>query len=81
MPTRKERVLKTLEANAPDWVPGWMLTDPSVGGSEGLRRVRELRSDGHVIEVRKRKGSQVREYRILIGDPGPHGTQLRLTKR
>ena len=34
-----------------------------VGGSEGLRRLRELRQDGHVIDKRKVKGG-LYEYRV-----------------
>lgn len=36
-------------------MPGHALTTPEVGGTEGLRRLRELRADGINIVTRKNK--------------------------
>jgi len=39
--------------DTPDgWVDGWVLCHPGIGGSEGLRRLRELRADGVTIDKR-----------------------------
>lgn len=46
------------------WVPGHLLTDPSVGGTEGLRRLRELRDSGVLIEMKRIEGSSAYQYRI-----------------
>lgn len=48
------------------WLDAWILHHPSVGGSEGLRRVRELRSAGHDIEMRRHpsKERETRQYRL-----------------
>lgn len=81
--TRRRRVLDVLEANAGDWVDGHILCHPDIGGSEGLRRLRELRDMGHVIEMRKKpgKGVTTRQYRLLLSDPTPWGAQLKLDTR
>lgn len=50
--TRKDTVLRHLEKFANTWVNGSDLTKPTLGGSEGTRRVRELRAEGHAIEKR-----------------------------
>lgn len=63
--TRKQKVAKLLRSRR--WITGTDLCDPDVGGSEGLRRVRELRADGATIKVRKTEGSNVREYRMTEG--------------
>lgn len=68
--TRKELVLRELRRalydRADGWVSGPTLCHPTVGGSEGLRRVRELRADGYVIEMRKMyRGLSTRQYRIV----------------
>lgn len=51
-----------------EWHTGPDITAPETGGSEGLRRLRELRADGAVIEKR-RKTEGVWEYRMLREDP------------
>lgn len=70
--TRKEKVLDTLSDG--EWHDGYDLCHPSVGGSEGLRRLRELRADGHSIAKRLKPdrpyGSSVHQYR-LEDDLGP----------
>lgn len=60
--TRKEAVFSTMKTHR--WVPGYALTLPEVGGSEGLRRLRELRAEGYPIKQRKMKDSQAFEYRM-----------------
>lgn len=49
------------------WVEGWVLHHPLTGGSEGLRRVRELRAEGHEIEMRAHpdKNRDSRQYRLV----------------
>lgn len=61
--TRKDRVLNALRPRR--WVPGHELTKPDIGGSEGLRRVRELRSEGYEIKMRRQPGKQTHEYRLV----------------
>lgn len=51
--TRKQQVLKYLQAHKDEWVDGPVLADEKIGGSEGLRRRRELQDEGHSFEVRK----------------------------
>lgn len=41
---------------------------PKVGGSEGMRRLRELKMKGFRIERRKIKGSSQWEYRLDAGE-------------
>jgi hypothetical protein len=45
------------------WHPAPAICDPAVGGSEGLRRLRELRADGWWVEKR-RATKGVWEYRL-----------------
>lgn len=74
------RVLEVLTSHANEWVNGPALCHPDVGGSEGLRRLRELRADGYIIEMRHHPDPRrkVRQYRLLLGDPMPGGTQLKM---
>jgi hypothetical protein len=52
--TRKEQVLAHLRAHRNQWVDGPELAPETVGGSEGLRRLRELRLSGdHDIRERR----------------------------
>ncbi len=65
---RQRAVLAVLADGA--WHPGHELTAPDVGGSEGLRRVRELRARGARIEIeRKRPDRYTRYYRLV--EPWP----------
>jgi hypothetical protein len=67
--TRRAEVLALLTARANTWVPGPELAVAALGGSEGLRRVRELREDkhgGYIIEVRRMSGRDAYEYRLLL---------------
>jgi hypothetical protein len=51
--TRREQVLKYLQDHAGQWVDGPDLATEAVGGSEGLRRLRELREEGQ-HDIRRR---------------------------
>jgi hypothetical protein len=63
--TRLIRVAEYLVERQGRWVPGYEIATPEVGGSEGLKRVRELRHDHDFpIEKRKMKNSTAYEYRI-----------------
>lgn len=61
--TARERVYNILKARR--WTPGYELTTPEVGGSEGLRRMRELRSQGWEIQSRRMEDSNAYEYRLV----------------
>lgn len=60
--SRQKAVLRAL--GDLQWHEGHILTHPSTGGSEGLRRVRELREMGAPIEMRKRPKVATRDYRL-----------------
>lgn len=63
--TRKAAVLQLL-ADKGGWVDGHEITHHLVGGSEGLRRLRELRTEGHNIQRRPNPNSATSwQYRIL----------------
>jgi hypothetical protein len=47
------------------WVPGHILTHPSIGGEAGKRRKRDLESEGWIIEKRKKRDSNGYEYRLF----------------
>jgi hypothetical protein len=60
------RVATLLRKQAGQWVRGSLLASAGVGGSEGLRRLRELRNRfGWRIEQRRVPGSTEREYRFV----------------
>jgi len=65
--TRKEQVLERLRAAHGGWVDGTELATAAVGGSEGLKRLRELRAEGH--DIRKRAhpsgGKDIYQYRLV----------------
>lgn len=65
--TRKEAVFNMLRSRR--WTPGYELTQPNVGGTEGLRRLRELRSEGFEIKSRPMVGSNAYEYRLVSTKP------------
>jgi hypothetical protein len=49
-----------------EWHDGPELTHPAVGGSEGLRRLRELREKGYRIDMRRKaKGRTTRQYKLV----------------
>jgi hypothetical protein len=78
--TRKELVLAALKSarrgrltidgyeyrTKGGWVDGWLLTHPAIGGSEGLRRLRELRAQGERVEMRAHPDAALttRQYRL-----------------
>lgn len=66
-PTRKERVFSLMRSLR--WTPGYRITDPDVGGSEGLRRLRELRDEGYEFKMRKMTNSDAYEYRLVSTRP------------
>lgn len=66
--TNRDRVLDLLRAQKGRFVRASLICDPGIGGSEGLRRVRELRDMGYVIDVQKPEGREERAYR-LVSEP------------
>jgi hypothetical protein len=80
--TRTEQVLDTLRAalDGDGWVDGPDLANERVGGSEGLKRLREQRADGFVIDKRRHpdKTRSIWQYR-LTSEPGqPRAVQTAL---
>lgn len=69
--TRKDLVLGLLREHLDDWVNGPEICAPSIGGSEGLRRVRELREDGFPIVMRRHPDHRraVRQYMLRNNTP------------
>lgn len=65
--TRKDAVLELLMKNINVWIDGPRIASPEVGGSEGLKRLRELREEGHKIENRRHpnKDRDVWQYRLV----------------
>lgn len=64
--SRKSLVLEALRSAGGDgWVDGTALETPEVGGSQGTRRLRELRADGWAIEARPHPTSDTAwQYRL-----------------
>ena len=66
---RKAEVLRALQHAKGDWVGGPALANVACGGSEGLRRLRELRELGYVIEKKKTHPSHnYYSYRLVTHD-------------
>ena len=63
--TRREAVLRYLQAHANTWIPGLELMNAEVGGTRAGGRIHELREMGYVIEARPSKRSAVFEYRLV----------------
>ena len=65
-PGRREQVLRALTEAHGAWVDGTELANERVGGSEGLKRLRELRAEGHPIEERRHPDSRrtIWQYRL-----------------
>lgn len=63
--TRQNEVLERLEQGG--WIDGTDLANGEVGGSEGLKRLRELRAAGHAIERRKHPDPEraIWQYRLV----------------
>lgn len=68
---RRDLVLRVLRDARGRWVDAHQLCAPDVGGLSGLRRLRELRADGHPIEHRQVPGPSgtVSQYRLLSAEP------------
>lgn len=66
--TRKEQVLRYLQDHLNAWVDGPELANEMVGGSEGLKRLRELRDDGHRIVMRPHpnKSRDIFQYKLVV---------------
>lgn len=65
--SRRENVYNLLAAGG--WHNTVAINSPEVGGSEGTRRLREIRRDlptWSTIEKRKAQGSTTWEYRLVI---------------
>lgn len=63
---RRAQVLAALQAAKGGWVPGDALHTAEVGGSEGLRRLRELANDGWRINKRPAPGKPTSwDYRLV----------------
>jgi hypothetical protein len=60
--TAKARVLAYLSEREGRWVPGWELVGLAVGGLNGTRRARELRQEGHTIDIEPHP-ARAREWR------------------
>jgi hypothetical protein len=74
--TRKEQVLAYLTQHANRWVNGPELANESVGGSEGLKRVRELRAEGKRIVQRPHPDPErdIWQYKLVVEEATPART-------
>ena len=63
--TRRDAVLRYLQARANQWTPGMELMNAEVGGTRAGGRIHELREMGYIIEARPSKRSAVFEYRLV----------------
>lgn len=66
--TRREAVLRYLQARPNQWTPGLELMNAEVGGTRAGGRIHELRLQGHQIERRPSERSAVWEYRLVVED-------------
>ena len=73
---RKREVLARLMAADGKWVGGPELANRRCGGSEGLRRLRELRELGYAIEKKQLEGHNYFSYRLTSGDLVPRDNPL-----
>lgn len=69
--TRKEQILAVLTERAGAWVDGSDLATESVGGSEGLRRLRELCDEGQPIEKRRHPDPERDIWQYRLAQPRP----------
>lgn len=67
--TRKEQVLRKLQQSPGEWIDGPMLANVVVGGSEGLKRLRELRLEGYPIEMRKHPDPDRDIWQYRLSEP------------
>jgi len=83
--TRRQQVLSRLMADFGQWVDGTDLATRDIGGSEGLRRLRELAGDmGCEIDRRPHPDAKVDhwQYRLVsLGHIGAVPGQLALFDR
>lgn len=65
--TRSEQVLAVLRANLNQWIDGNELANEQVGGSEGLRRLRDLKNQGYLIQERAHpdRTRAIHQYRLV----------------
>lgn len=65
--SRKDQVLAVLKEYVGNWVDGTLLANEQVGGSEGLKRLRELKLEGHLIQKRKHPDPRraIYQYRLV----------------
>jgi len=77
--TRKEQVLAYLEERKGTWVNGPEIATEEIGGSEGLKRLRELRADGYAIFGRKHPDPDrdIWQYMFVDKPPARPTTPLR----
>jgi hypothetical protein len=75
--TRAQQVLRRLREAQGEWVDGTELANEVVGGSEGLKRLRELRGLGWDIEERRHPNPRraIWQYRLAVGARGPELTR------
>jgi hypothetical protein len=69
MKSRKMQVLRTLALNVMNgtpWTPVYHICTAEVGGSQGDRRLRELRIKGWPIKKRRIQNSSAYEYALDI---------------
>lgn len=69
--TRRDQVLVYLRHYANRWVDGPELANEKVGGSEGLKRLRELRQEGHDIRMRKHPDVDRDIWQYMLVEGGP----------
>lgn len=67
--TRKEEVLRYLRQHVNEWVNGPEIANAEVGGSEGLKRLRELRDDGHAIIARRHPNPNRDVWQYMLRGP------------
>ena len=72
VPTSKRRRAVAWLLSDLDWHSTAEINSPAIGGSEGTRRLREIRAAGSIIEKRRRADSDQFEYRLWGGDPPRH---------
>jgi hypothetical protein len=78
--TRKDEVLAYLTDHIGQWVDGSDLANEKVGGSEGLRRLRELQEEGHRVSTRKHPDQSRDVWQYMLGPGVAKEIQWRCTK-